>query len=460
MALGLALRVVDRPSVKSVRLPSSRFLVLLFFTQAYRFPFALVMLVLVALVMRGRVESIRGLLIPLGGGERALRRVVADSRRDVHSEDPMGLATRLAPHGGRRASTRPTSMVGDEDLEMFRRTSLLFALTAVALLAIAIVRLRSWPKGAWVVPAHLDRRRRHLHFSRALPDASHGDRDLMVRLPARDHRGAVPPARAAAQFAAQDLGPSRVRDLDGGRDRPSDQLRHGCPPGVLDDDGALSRNRPRATPRPRSFSTSCTTTTARGLKNSPYIHLPAYVQAERGGWLSFHFAQHEGFPFRYRDAADPTAVVPPRTPVRWEWSPQQFQLDQHGARFSTGSWFAASARPTASLPRIRRFSAWRTSKTGGFTIARAARLDRLAKRPKLARLMDLTSDEERWAVWMVQAHRFAKRENFTDAVARTRLVRDAVREALVGATDAKQREQLERRLARADEQLDEHGIPA
>ncbi|MBW1873926.1 MAG: hypothetical protein JRI98_00840 [Deltaproteobacteria bacterium] len=40
--------------------------------------------------------------------------------------------------------------------------------------------------------------------------------------------------------------------------------------------------------------------------------------------------------------------------------------------------------------------------------------------------MDLTSDEERWAVWMVQAHRFAKRENFTDAVVRTKLVRDAV----------------------------------
>jgi hypothetical protein len=67
--------------------------------------------------------------------------------------------------------------------------------------------------------------------------------------------------------------------------------------------------------------------------------------------------------------------------------------------------------------------------------------------------MDLTSDEERWAVWMVQAHRFAKRENFTDAVARTRLVRDAVQEALGGATDAKQREQLELRLARADAQL-------
>ena len=67
--------------------------------------------------------------------------------------------------------------------------------------------------------------------------------------------------------------------------------------------------------------------------------------------------------------------------------------------------------------------------------------------------MNPTSDEERWAVWMVQAQRFANRENFTDAVARTKLVRDAVQEALGGATDAKQRERLERRLARAEEQL-------
>ena len=67
--------------------------------------------------------------------------------------------------------------------------------------------------------------------------------------------------------------------------------------------------------------------------------------------------------------------------------------------------------------------------------------------------MDLTSDEERWAVWMVQAHRFAKRENFTDAVARTKLVRDAVHKARAAATDPKQRERLELRLARAEEQL-------
>jgi hypothetical protein len=78
--------------------------------------------------------------------------------------------------------------------------------------------------------------------------------------------------------------------------------------------------------------------------------------------------------------------------------------------------------------------------------------------------MDLTSDEERWAVWMVQARRFAERENFTDAVARVRLVRNSVvarvrlvrnsvREALGAVSDPTGRGRLERHLARADEQL-------
>jgi len=67
--------------------------------------------------------------------------------------------------------------------------------------------------------------------------------------------------------------------------------------------------------------------------------------------------------------------------------------------------------------------------------------------------MNLTKDEERWAVWMVQARNFAKRENYTDAVARMKLVRDSVEAALSQAKDPKQRLRLERHLGRAEEQL-------
>ncbi len=68
--------------------------------------------------------------------------------------------------------------------------------------------------------------------------------------------------------------------------------------------------------------------------------------------------------------------------------------------------------------------------------------------------MDLTTEEERWAVWMVQARRFAERENFPDAVARMKLVRDAVRKAVGQATSATERTRFEAMLARANEQLD------
>jgi chromosome segregation ATPase len=67
--------------------------------------------------------------------------------------------------------------------------------------------------------------------------------------------------------------------------------------------------------------------------------------------------------------------------------------------------------------------------------------------------MDLSKQEDRWAVWTVQARNFAKRESYTDAVARMKLVRDSIEQARGRVTDAKERARLERHLARADEQL-------
>ena len=69
-------------------------------------------------------------------------------------------------------------------------------------------------------------------------------------------------------------------------------------------------------------------------QNTPFIHLPAYVQADRGGWLSFHFASMGGSPLRYR--SDSAAVVPPAVPRRWEWTPQRFNMARDGAFFD---WF-------------------------------------------------------------------------------------------------------------------------
>jgi hypothetical protein len=65
---------------------------------------------------------------------------------------------------------------------------------------------------------------------------------------------------------------------------------------------------------------------------TPFIHLPAWIQAEKGGALSFHFSGWNQSPIRYR--VDSPAVPPP-VPDRWEWTPQRFRLEQHGAFFDT-----------------------------------------------------------------------------------------------------------------------------
>jgi hypothetical protein len=98
-------------------------------------------------------------------------------------------------------------------------------------------------------------------------------------------------------------------------------------------------------------------------QSSPYVHLPAYAQAERGGWLSYHFAQFGALPFRYREESEPGAEVPPATPVRWEWSPQLFHLDEHGAFFD---WFLIRRKRAPddllaadpSIERVGQFESW------------------------------------------------------------------------------------------------------
>ena len=59
---------------------------------------------------------------------------------------------------------------------------------------------------------------------------------------------------------------------------------------------------------------------------TPFIHMPAYVQAEKGGWLSWHMGRWRQSPVHYRWPSDEGAVLPPDTPARWEWTPERFKL--------------------------------------------------------------------------------------------------------------------------------------
>jgi hypothetical protein len=63
---------------------------------------------------------------------------------------------------------------------------------------------------------------------------------------------------------------------------------------------------------------------------TPFIHLPAWVQAQKGGALSFQFIGWNHSPIRYRK--DPEHVPPP-VPDRWEWTPERYRHGEHGAWF-------------------------------------------------------------------------------------------------------------------------------
>ena len=71
---------------------------------------------------------------------------------------------------------------------------------------------------------------------------------------------------------------------------------------------------------------------------TPYSHFPAWVQAEKGGWLHFHFAITGLYPIRYRvDSPN----VPPKAPFGSEWGTKWFNVRKHGR-------LRAGTRPTGS----------------------------------------------------------------------------------------------------------------
>ncbi|MCA9615746.1 MAG: hypothetical protein H6721_08310 [Sandaracinus sp.] len=66
-------------------------------------------------------------------------------------------------------------------------------------------------------------------------------------------------------------------------------------------------------------------------------------------------------------------------------------------------------------------------------------------------MMD-ASPRERWDVWMVQAQRFARRENYIDALGRLRLVLGEV-DAAIESAEAGERMSLERYKARVERRV-------
>lgn len=358
--LGIGLRLAERPTPKLQGLLVA-VLVLSFFTDVFRLPSILLMLWVTTLVMRGRVDSVRGLAIPT-----AVASVIFVVWWLTRGDPIAGAVGWFRPpswgrlvDGGRYAFD---IFIGDGDTEMFRRVGLLFVLTAVVLFVLAALRLRSWPRAGWVVPAHaivgvaillflglfltlpMERGVCWYVFPREITAAVFLVPALLPNLPRKTwaHLGFVVWTAVAVAPLAE-----YVADAHREFGTTTTHFR------------AIVSELPKA---PKLLYLVYDHEGSRA-QSSPYVHLPAYAQAERGGWLSYHFAQFESSPFRYRDASDPEAMVPPETPVRWEWSPQLFQLDEHGAFFD---WFmirrAASADPLFSsdpaIVRVAHFENW------------------------------------------------------------------------------------------------------
>jgi hypothetical protein len=360
MALGLTLRVLDRPTPKT-QVALVIVLALLFFTHVFRFPLTLVVIVMAGVVMSRTVDTLRGLIIPLVLGV-ALFVGWWMSRPELLAP---GVHFVWPPRWSRLVeapSYVSDIFVGDADTVMFRRAGLLFIVTAVVLGAFAIARLRSWPRTGWVVPAHavvglsillflglyltlpMELGIWWYVFPREITAAVYLVPALLPNLPRRTWAHL-----AFVIWTAVGIAPLADVVADAHREFSATTVQFR---------GIISE-------LPKAPKLLYLVYDHRGsrARMSPYVHLPAYVQADRGGWLSFHLAQMGTYPFRYRDATDPEAVVPPPTPLRWEWSPQQFQLDKHGVFFD---WFLVRRAGSpdglfasdSSIERVAHFENW------------------------------------------------------------------------------------------------------
>ncbi len=336
LAVGLALRAVERSPRRAALMVGATCLVL-FFTHPFRFPMALGSLALV-IGLSDRERRHRA-LIPVAAGAAAAFAVWWLARPAavvVELEDIRVHWERLALGG---LGEHPyATLRGGADRAAFHRAALMLGALAVAL---AVSR---WRRGRPVT-------RRDVVAHATVGGCVLGSLVLFLTLPMqmgtwwfiypREVTAALfmslallpdlprhPLARCAAMaWLALALAPLGTVALESHRQFHA----------ATEDFAAITARLPHA---PKLLHLVFDHHGAPSSQ-SPFLHLPGYVQAERGGWSSFSFAWLGHSPLVFREPSEEGAVVPPRPPLRWEWTPHRFRLHEHGAFFD---WFLVRSR--------------------------------------------------------------------------------------------------------------------
>jgi hypothetical protein len=349
MVVGLTLRLVDRPS-RAVQLALSAALCGVFFSHIFRFPFALCAVAGTALVMLPATRRLRPVVLPLLaplallalwwwlrpaalGGEmgtlrlepRRLDEIGNTLYRSFRDPAELAAATRALHVLGWVGAAAAVLFVAQGRLGHRRWRDLAWGvgvtLVPLGCAAVFLLLYLSLPMqvGVWwyVYPREITAAA--FIALGALPDLPRQSW-LKALFVAAMASALVPLGRVAIDnYAKFD---AATRDFD-----------------------AIARRIPRA---PKLLYLVFDHSGATAI-NTPFIHLPAYVQATRGGWLSFHFAVWGAAPVAYRRPDEPGAIVPPPTPLRWEWTPEKFRVRENGGFFD---WFLVrSRRPPDDLFR-------------------------------------------------------------------------------------------------------------
>ena len=332
MAAGLALRTLDAPS-RRTRIALAAVLVVLFFTHTFRFPFAVAAVIGAAAVTYPVHRRVRPILLPL-----VPSLVLFTAFWFLRPAALTGSVGPLTVEGARSSEIVPALVNGFADpAEMRAAERHFWMVVGVAALSLVlwVMKMREWTRDerrfallASLVPIGSGLVFLYLFFTLPMDiggwwyvyprEATAAAFILMAAAPDLPD-GIWARASAVGALAITSLGVSGVVARN-----------YAAFDATTRDFDAVIAELPRA---PKlcylvfDHGGSTRTTT-------PYIHLPAWVQAERGGWLSFHFANLGASPIAYR--TDPGATIPPPVPTRWEWTPERFDVRRHGAFFD---WF-------------------------------------------------------------------------------------------------------------------------